>query len=808
MSTLINDIKYGIRVMLKKPGFTAVAVLILGLGIGANTALFSLIQGVLFSPLPFEEPENLVFVQKSIIGHGPAGSCSGPDYLDWVEQNTVFEGLAALETDYRLNLTGQGDPVALKAGRVSTNFFETLGTPVARGRVFSEDESESGKNQVVVLSDRLWHDCFGSDPDIVGKIITLDSASWIVVGVAPPLMGFIEEMIQLYVPLPIDELRRYRGGHYLDVIGRLKPDVSIQEAQAQMNVICAQIEQQHPQTNKNKRVHLGSLHTELIENIKTAFLVLYGAVGFLLLIACVNVSNLLLARAGARTKEIAVRSALGARRWRIFRQVLTESLLLALLGGFFGLLLGFWGLSGLKLIAPAVSPDTGGSIPGFDEISLNPMVLGFTVLVSLVSGVLFGMVPAWHGCRSRIVETLKQGGRSLSEGRSRHRALNVLVGAQVALALILLTGAGLLIKSFFRLQRVHPGFVADRVLAVTLERPDTEKNRSLIERVAFYEQVVDRIRALPGVEHASVISMRPITSSTNDHNFGIKGQAFPAGQSPNAEYRQITADYFKCMKIPLIKGRVFTREDRGNEPHVIIVNQELVRRYFPAKDPIGQILQINGLDKEIIGVVGNVKQTSLNSNRVRTFMYEPITQSCQRGMSLMVRTAGNPNTLIRAIHQQVWDIDPDQPILHTAPMESIVANSMSVERFCMVLLAVMAGVALLMAVVGLYSVMAFAVHERINEIGIRMALGAQAGDILKLVTKHGLILTLIGLAIGLVGAFALMRCLSGMLYQTSATDPVTFVIVPFILFVVAMLACYLPARRAAKINPIKTLRYE
>lgn len=807
MMTIWQDIKYAFRQLRKRPGFTAVAVLILAFGIGANTALFSLIQGVLFSPLPFENPERLVMVQKSIMGQGPAGSCSGPDYLDWVEQNTVFDGLVALETEYRLNLTGQGNPMALTGGRVSTNFFETLGTHLALGRAFRSDESEGDKRHVVVLGNRLWHDRFGADPDIVGTTITLDSVPCTVIGVAAPLMGFIEEMIQLYIPLPIDELRKYRGGHYLTVIGRLKPNVSIQEAQAQMNIICRNIEQQHPQTNKNKRTYLTSLHTELIGSIRTAFLILYGAVGFLLLIACVNVSNLLLAKAGTRTKEIAVRSALGAGRWRIFRQMLTESLLLALLGGIFGLLLGFWGLSGLKLIAPAMSPDTGGSIPGFDEISLNPTVLGFTVLVSLVSGVLFGMVPAWHSCRYRIVETLKLGGRSLSQGHSHHRALNALVGIQVALALILLTGAGLLIKSFFRLQRVHPGFVADRVLAVALERPETEKNRSLSNRVAFYEEAVERISALPEVECASAISKRPITPSNNDHNFGIKGQTFPAGQSPNAEYRQITPDYFKCMKIPLIKGRLFTSKDRG-KPNVIIVNQELIRRYFQNTDPIGQVLQINGQDKQIIGVVGNVKQTSLNSNRVRTFMYEPITQSCPRGMSLMVRTAGNPKTLIKAIHQQVWDIDPSQPILRTATMENIIANSMSVERFCMVLLAVMAGVALLMAVVGLYSMMAYAVNERINEIGIRMTLGAQAGDILMLIAKRGLILTFIGLAVGMVCSLGLMRCLSGMLYRVSATDPATFVIVPLILLVVAMLACYVSARRAAKIDPMEALRYE
>jgi putative ABC transport system permease protein len=808
MSILINDIKYGIRQLLKNPGFTAVAVLILALGIGANTALFSLIYGVLFSPLPFTDPESLVMVQKSYLDGGPHGECSGPDYLDWAERNTVFDGLAAADIGYRLNLTGQGEPVALTGARVSTNFFETFGSKVARGRVFQSDESESGKNHVAVLSDRLWHECFGADPDIVGKTITLDGASWTVIGVAPPTMGFIEEMIQLYVPLSISELRQNRGSHYLEVFGRLKPNVSIEQAQAQMNVICTQIEQQHPETNKNKRTNLESLHTELVEDVQTAFLVLYGAVGFLLLIACVNVSNLLLARAGGRTREIAIRSALGAGRWCIFRQMLTESLLLALLGGAFGLFLGFWGLSGLKLVAPAVSPDTGGSIPGFDEISLNPMVLGFTVLVSLISGVLFGMVPAWHSCRYRIIETLKLGGRSLSRGHSSHRALNILVSMQVALALILLTGAGLLIRSFSRLQHVYPGFTADHVLAITLERPDNEKNRSHNERVAFYEQLVNRISALPGVEYASAISRRPITSGTNDSNFGIKGKSFPIERTPDAEYRRITPDYFKCMKIPLIKGRTFTSEDRGNGQHVIIVSQELVRRYFQDTDPIGQVLQFNGQDKEIVGVVGDVKQKSLSSSRMRAFMYEPITQNCPRGMSLMIRTSGDPESLVKAIREQVWDIDPSQPILSSASMRSIVADSMSVERFCMILLAVMAGVALLMAVVGLYSVMAYAVNERINEIGIRMALGAQASDILRLITKRGLILTFIGLAVGIIGAFGLMRCLSGMLYQISAADPVTFVIVPLVLFIVAMLACVVPARRAAKVDPLETLHYE
>jgi len=808
MSAFGSDVRYAVRTLRKKPGFTAVAVLILALGIGANTALFSLIQAVLLSPLPFESPERLVQLQMGYVDGGPYGTCSGPDYLDWVEQNDVFDGLAALDVGCRLNLTGHGEPLALQGARVSTDFFETFGAPIALGRPFHSDESESGKNRVAVLSDRLWRDCFGADTDIVGKTITLDNVPWTVIGIAGPTMGFIEEMIQLYVPLPLEELRSDRGSHYLAVIGRLKQDVSLQEAQAQMNVVCAHLDQQYPNTNKNRRTNLSSLHTELIEDVRTAFLVLYGAVGFLLLIACVNVSNLLLAKSGARTREIAVRSALGAGRWRIMRQLLTESVLLSLLGGAFGLLLGFWGLYGLKLIAPAVSPDTGGSVAGFDEIGLNPTVLGFTVLVSLLSGILFGLVPAWHSCRFCISETLKVGGRSLSQGRSRHRALNTLVGAQVALALILLTGAGLLIRSFFRLQQVHPGFRADGVLTVTLERPDTEQNRSLNERVAFYEEVVESIRALPGVEYAGAVSLRPMTSNTNDHDFGIKGRSFPPGQYPNAEYRQITIDYFKSMKIPLVQGRTFTRNDRGTGLHAIVVSRELVRRYFPEIDPIGQVLQINNQDKEIVGVVGDVKQTGLGSRRMRPFMYEPITQNCPRGMSLMIRTAGRPMALAQAVRQRLWDIDPDQPILRTVSMRGIVAESASVERFCTILLVFMGGVALLMAVAGLHAVMTFGVNERVSEIGVRMALGAQPADILRLVTRRGLILTLIGLGIGLVGALALMRFLSGMLYQIRATDPVTFVAVPSILLVVSLLACYLPARRAAKTDPTEALRYE
>ncbi|MFC1762084.1 ABC transporter permease [Planctomycetota bacterium] len=808
MTTLLNDIKYAIRSLRMKPGFTAVAILILALGIGANTALFSLIHAVIFSPLPFENPERLMIVQTTWTHSSGSSSVSGPDFLDWQSQNTVFDNLCALDMNFRLNLTGQDEPLALEGARVSTNFFDTMGQSIALGRSFSTEEANPGKTQVTILGDRLWRDRFGADPNIVGKTITLDSAPWTVIGVAEPTMGFIEEMIQLYVPLPIKGLKNNRSAHYLVVMGNLKADVPLAQAQAEMDVLTKRIEQQYPKVNKNKRCHLASLHGQLVSDVKTAFLVLYGAVGFLLLIACVNVSNLLLARVSARTKEIAVRSALGAGRWRIIRQMLTESLLLAVMGGGLGLVLGFWGLDGLKYIAPKLSEGTGGSIPGFDEISLNLTVLGFTLLVSLVAGVVFGFVPAWQGSRAHLGETLKQGGRSQSQGPARHRTLNLLVVAQVSLALILLSGAGLLIRSFYKLQNASPGFEADHILTVTLERPNTQANRKSLQCLTFYHQLLQQVQALPGVERASLIDLHPIRPHNTNNGFGIKGRDFPPARGPSAEFRRISPDYFQCMHIPVLQGRTFHPEGGDQDNLKVVISQKLKQLYFKDSDPLGQYLVIDGKDMEIIGVVGDVKLRDIRSNGFRPFLYQPTTYYCPRHMSLMVRTTGPPALLAEAVRREVWNLDPTQPILSTATMPSIVADSMSIERFCTILLVVMACVALLMAVVGLYSVMAFAVNERINEIGIRMALGAQSNDILKLIAKRGLMLTSIGLVIGLIGSIALMRCLSGMLYQMNATDPVTLTLVPMLLLAVAALACYLPARKAAKTDPMKVLRYE
>ncbi|KPK51907.1 MAG: hypothetical protein AMS22_10105 [Thiotrichales bacterium SG8_50] len=809
MTTIWHDVRYGLRQLRKSPGFTAMVVLILAFGIGANTALFTLIHTVIFSPLPFEDPERLVFIYTTW-NHIPGSHISsGPDYLDWQAQDTVFEELSAFHWNRRPHLTGEDEPLALKGACVTNNILDVIGgDPIALGRAFAPEDSEPGHAQVAILGNRLWRVRFGADPNIVGKTITLDEAPWTVIGVVKPSMGFIDDLIEIYMPIPRESLKQNRGSHYLTVFGRLKPGVTMTEAQASMDVVTERIEQQYPDVNKNKRCRVVPAHGELVSNVKTAFLVLNGAVGFLLLIACVNVSNLLLAKANTRSREIAVRGALGAGRWRLVRQMLTESLLLAVMGGILGLFLGYWGLEGLKAIAPKLVDGTASSVPGLDEIRLNPTVLGFTLVVSLGAGVLFGLVPAWQGSRAYLGETLKQGTRSQSRGLSSQRTINVLVTAQVALALILLSGAGLLIRSIYKLQHASLGFVPDRVLTVTLERPSTKANSHTNQRLTFYEQLADRVRALPDVEATGLISNFPMEPVTVNLGFGIKGRTFPPSQGPSAEFRFVNFGYFECLRIPVIQGRTFAPEDPDRGLQSVVITLELACRYFKDTDPVGQYVQVNGQDKEIIGIVGDVKIRHLTSIGFRPILYQPITSHCPHHMSLMIRTSGPSVRLADAVRHHIWDLDPTQPILNVATMPRIVAATMSVERFSTILLVVMAGVALIMAMVGLYSVMAFAVSERTHEIGIRMALGARGGNILTLVTKRGMILTGMGLGIGFVGALALLRCMSGMLYQIRVTDPVTLVIVSMILLAVALLACYLPARRATRIDPMEVLRYE
>lgn len=804
MKTIWQDIRYGARMLTKRPGFTLTAAVVLALGIGANTALFSIVHSVLLSPLPFSDPERLVLVQTLWKSSGGTGSVSGPDYIDWADRNQVMDGLCAFD-GCQLNLTGSGEPLALRALRTTVNFFDVLKSGMALGRGFRQDETQSGNHYVAVLSHNLWRDRFDSDPDIVGKTITLDDAPYTVIGVAGPMMGFIEEMVRVYIPLQRDHLiKGHRGSHYLNALGRLKPDVSIVQAQAQMDHVAEQVAKENPNSNVNKGVRIEPLHEMLVNSVRTAFLVLYGAVTVLLLVACVNVSNLLVAKASARSREIAIRQALGAGRIRLIRQLLTESVLLGIFGGILGLILAFWSLNMLQLIAPRIQ-DIGGSVlPGFEEIRVNLSVLGFTMGLSLIAGLFFGLVPAWQGTRHGLSNTLKETGQSVSHGRTRHRTLGTLVVAQIALAMILLTGAGLLIKSFVKLQNSNPGFNANRLLAIHVVRPDTAENRNLRNRVEFFNRVIEKLAALQGVETAGAIDMHPMTASNSNSSFRIIGKDV----SPSAEQRIVSCDYFRCLGIPLMQGRTFEPQDNNQSQSVVVVSQELVKRYLADRDPIGQVIHFWGRERTIVGVVGDVKIRTLKSDDYSSFVYMPLSQEGRRTMTFFIRTTGDPIQWASGARKVIWDVDPSQPILYLETMDKLVMNSISVERFCAILLMVMAGVALIMALVGLYGVMAFAVTERRSEIGIRMALGADDKNILGLMIKKAFILTIIGLVIGLVGALILCRCAVSMLYGISIYDPATFILVPVLLLGVAMLACYFPARKAAHLNPVDTLRYE
>jgi len=804
MRTLWQDLRYGSRMLLQRPGFTVTAAVVLALGIGANTALFSVVYGALFSPLPFHDAQRLVVIHTTWRSSNMQMNCSGPDYLDWAERNRVMDGLGAFAT-CQATLTGGGQPLALPGFRVTTNLFDVLRPGgMALGRTFRPEEGHVGNNSVIVLSHSLWRDRFHADPNVLGQTITLDGAALTVVGVAKPVLGFLEELTRFYIPLAQEELtQNARTAQYLVVLGRLKPQVSLAQAQAQMNQVAAQLEKEHPDTNNEKGMTIETLHQVLIAGVRTALLVLYGAVTLLLLVAGVNVSNLLVAKGAVRSREMVVRQALGAGRGRLLRQLLTESALLGLLGGVLGLALAFWGLDLLRWMNPRLPP-AGLGIPGLQEARVSLPVLGFTLGLSLVVGLLFGVVPAWQGSRCGLSNVLKETGQSLSRGRARHHTLGTLVVAQMALAMLLLTGAGLLLRSFVILQQSDPGFNARGLLALHVVRPDTTENRDRQNRIAYFQRVLDRLAALPGTQAAGAIDVHPMDPSGVINSFEIVGRE----GSPSAETRVVSEDYFRCLGIPLVRGRTFTAEDNAQSQHVVLVNREFVRRHLSDRDPLGQVVAFGGVHRTIVGVVGNVKIKTLRTDDYPVFIYQPLAQECEHGMTFFLRTTGDPLRWADAARKVLWDIDPSQPILYTQTMDQLVLKTISVEHFCTILLAVMAGIALLMALVGLYGVMTFAVTERRHEIGIRMALGARNEDILRLVVRKAFVLTLVGLSTGLVCTLALCRAMASLLYRVSVYDPATLVLVPALLFAVAMLACYLPARRAAKTDPMVALRHE
>lgn len=805
MEILLQDLRYGFRRLLKSPGFTVIAVVALALGIGASSAIFSVVNAVLLRPLHFEDSGRLMMIwgtqpQLDTAPFSPA------DFLDLRDRNQVFEHIAAYKAQ-SLNLTGSDEPERIRGAVVSASFFSLLKAQPILGRGFLPEEDQAGNNQVVVVSHGLWQRHFGSNPLLVGQTLTLNAKSYLVIGISSPDYQF-PSWADVWIPLAFDASETMlRDTHYLNVIARLRPQVSIGQAQAEMGIIARRLEQEYPASNTGIGVRLISLQNQIVGGIRPSLFILLGAVGFVLLIACANVANMLLARSSARQREMSIRAALGATRSRVVRQLLTESVLLAFIGGALGLLMALWGI---KLLI-AVSP---GSIPRVAEIGIDGRVLVVTLLLSVLTGVIFGLAPALQISRPNLNVTLKEGGRSSTQGVGRRSLNSLLVILEVALALVLLIGAGLMIKSFLRLQEVNPGFNPNNVLTMQVALPRF-KYSDVNRRAAFYQQVLERMKTLPGVQSSGAITSLPLSGNNSSTSFIIEGRDLPAAlEKPLSEYRTISPDYFRVMSIPLLKGRDFSELDHEKAPGVVIINETMAHRFFPNENPIGKRLGLSGPPdlREIVGVVGDVKDLGLDAEP-KPESYMPYLQSSPSyldytSMVLVIRTAVDPKSMVPTLQGVIQAVDKDQPIYNVKTMEQYLSESISQQQFNTLLLITFGVVAIVLATIGIYGLMVYSVAQRTHEIGIRMAMGAQHSDVLKLVVGQGMLLGLVGVTIGLIAAFALTRVLSSLLYQVSTTDPFTFIGLSLLLVSVALVASYVPAYRATKIDPIIALRYE
>jgi predicted permease len=801
MNTLLQDIRYGIRMLLKYKGFTAVAVIALGLGVGANTAIFSLVNGVLLRPLPFPDAERIVYFEGKNPGQGITDSnISFPDFTDWSQQNGLFASTAAYWTG-NANLGADGaEPERVPRAGVTTGFFSVLGVQPVLGRAFVPEDDKPEAITVAIISHGLWERRFGSDSAIVGKQVQISSRPLTILGVMPP--GFeYPEQTQIWVPSAVNLSDEPRDNRAWQAIARLQPGVDLKRAQTEISAINARLAKQFHETNKGWDANLAVLHERMVRELKPSLLTLLGAVGFVLLIACANVANLLLARSAARQKEIAIRAAMGASRGRVLRQMLTESILLSAIGGIAGLLISIWLTDLLMSIVPE-------GAPRLDQVGIDYRVLSFALGVSALTGILFGLVPALQASKLDVTSALKEGGRG-GEGHRRTNARSLLLISEVALSLMLLVGAGLLIKSFLRLQELRPGFNAHNVLIANVALPGAKyKDQQFVE---FFRQLKERLEASPGVQAVGGAVNLPLGAS----GYGIGRSYIPEGrpltvdEAKDAMYSTITGDYFRALQIPLIAGRTFELRDNADAAKVVIVNETIAKRHFASPaEAIGKRISIwrdEKFPREIIGVVGDTKTSSLiGESGAQT--YVPHAQDSQWNfMGLVIRTAGDPAAFAATLRREVQAIDKDQPVYNVRTMNDVVMNSIGTRRVSMQLFAVFAFAALLLAALGIYGVLAYSVTQRTQEIGLRMALGAQRSDVLGLVIRQGMSLTVIGVIIGLAGAFALTRVIANLLYGVTATDPATFVAIPFLLLFVALLACYLPARRAAGLDPTRAL---
>ena len=811
MESWMQDLRYGARMLLRSPGFAAVGILTLALGIGANTAIFSVIEAVLLRPLAYQDPDRLILINHDYPKLNLKASVSAPGYAHYRDHAVSFSSVAAL-TGWNANLTGGGEPERIQANTVTANFFATLGVQPARGRLFRADEDQPGRNRVVVLSDGLWRRRFGGDPNLLNQTITLNGEAFTVLGIMPQGFEFGRELgrqVDLWAPIAFTQAQLDPGNltnEYLIVLARLKPGVSLTQARSEMDTIATNLRQQYmPGMDRSAwGLTLQPMRELVVGDIGPALVILAAAVAFVLLIVCANVANLLLARAAVREKEVATRTALGASRGRVVRQLLTESTLLSLLGGGVGLALALWGVRLLSSLEEL-------RIPRAYEIRLDGTVLAFTLGISLLTGILFGLAPALQASRCDLHEALKEGGRT-GTGGIRHRLRDLLVVAETALALVLLIGSGLLVKSFVRVQQVNPGFRPDYVLAMQIALPAFRyKEAGQID--TFYRQVLESIRRLPGVQSAGATSILPMSGQNSSGSFGIEGRAIQPGEvSPHGDRWSVTDGYFQAMQIPLVRGRYFTAQDTADAPSVVIIDETMARKYWAREDPIGKRIAFEGTAdnprwREIVGIVAHIKHKGLEGES-RVQYYLPHRQRPQSAMALVVRGFSDAAFLAAPVRKALREIDADLPVFRVTTMDQLVADSSAQRRFSTLLIALFSALALVLAVVGLYGIIAYAVVQRTHEIGIRMALGAQQRNVLTMIVRQGMTLSAAGLVIGLGAAWGLTRLMSTMLFEVTATDPWIFAILTLVLAGVAFIASIIPARRAARVDPLIALRYE
>ena len=803
MEPLLQDLRFGARMLFKNSGFTLIAVITLALGIGVNTAIFSVVSAVLLRPLPYPEPDKLVMLWEQRIREGVNNNAVAPaDFRDWRARNQVFTNIAAMFV-IPLNLSEGNEPERITAGQVSASFFEALGIKPMLGRGFLAEEEQAGRNRVVIMNHDLWQRRFGADRNIVGRRISLNGAPFEVVGVLPPSFRFPNEELALWLPLDANaQGMQTRLNHFLSVYARLKPGVTLSQARAEMERIGAQLRQEYPQENDNHTVFVVPLHEDLAGNLRRPLLILFAAVGLVLLIACANVANLQLIRAVARQKELAVRTALGAGRWRIARQLLTESALLTAPGAILGMLLAWWSVEWFTSLLPqGVLHVTG--------VRLDWRVYGFTGAISLLTAALSGLAALLQAFNVNLNHMLKEGGRGA--GAMRQRARSAVVIVEVAMAIVLLIGAGLLIRSFWKLQSVSPGFAPENALTAQIVLPSA-RYREPEQRALFFQQLSEQARALPGVQAVGAISILPLGGGWSRTSIAIEGRAEMTNLAPQARPRihprTVTPDYFQAMGIPLLNGRFPTWKDDSNAPLVALINQTAAQRYWPGQNPLGHRVQIGGGApwREVIGIVGDVKEQGLDQE-INPEVYFAWAQDPQRDGTLVMR-GQNVVSLAPALRDQVLRLDKDLPLSNLRLLEEVVEVSIAAPRSYALLLALFAGIALTLAAIGIYGVMAYGVSQRAHELGVRLALGAQKRDVLLMTLRQGLRMTLLGVALGLGAAWGVTRLMKKMLFEVTATDPLTVVFVTVSLVGVALLACYIPARRATKVDPLTALRHE